>query len=497
MSTSSPPTNGTSNGRSSSPNRTTVLDPGTVESRGFGANQGQTQDDIAAEIEAFLQENSLSLRTEMRCFWSIFIFVTTLPGPAWVQCHPGFLMKGMCYFPVIGSIVGMLVAIIFDFARDVWELPAVVAAAFCTAASFRWTGCLHEDGLADSADGIGGGWTRQQILRIMTDTRLGTFGSAALILYVFTKLEMLAALDTSHWKIYESQGAGPALVVCHSLARLTAPYLIHQNVYVEEDGPKSHFYSFMIRAKFLVSLPRVIFSAFFCVGVATLFYGPVVAMLLIVTTWICAEFAGYYGRYKLGGVMGDYLGAVTCITDVMLMACILTRRITIDYVLKLHQWLQEAISSRDLSTLVSAIGEDLKLQSLLRFLAAAIAFQVWGWMMRPPQATKSSSFNSSELGKKEVNENGKSKVAPGKAEAQKALSSPNSTFLDKYNACCEYLDCLAKPVGSLGTLEEWAARLCAIQSSMEPRADPVGCIIFAADHGVAKSPDEGGESCSL
>jgi adenosylcobinamide-GDP ribazoletransferase len=473
---------------------TTVLDSGTVESRGFGAEKGQTRDDITAEIETFLHENSLSLRTEARCFWSIFIFVTTLPGPSWVRCHPGFLMKGMCYFPVVGSIVGLLVAVVFDFGRNVLELPPVVAAALSTAASFRWTGCLHEDGLADTADGIGGGWTRPQILRIMTDTRLGTFGSAALILYVFTKLELLAALDTSQWKMYSCEGAGPALVVCHTIARLTSPYLIHQNVYVEEDGPKSHFYSFMIRAKFLVSLPRVLFSVFFGLGLATFLYGPVIALSLIVTTWVCAEFAGYYGRYKLGGVMGDYLGAVTCITEVTLLATISTRHSMADNLRELFLWSQHVAEYPDI--LLMPPSDDPKLWSMFRFMVAALALQLWGWVMRHPKA-KQSDLPSRENGLQGEVLGNSIEISPGKTTAQKILSSPRFTFFEKHNACTEYLDSLAKPVGSLGALEEWAARLCTLQGTMHPKASPVGCVIFAGDHGVAAMPEDGGEACSL
>jgi hypothetical protein len=221
----------TSNGPSKS-GRTTVLDAGVVESRGFGGKDNQSRDELGQEIESFLQENRLSLGTELRCLLGILIFVTTLPGPIWVKCHPGFLMKGMCYFPVVGTLVGLLVALVYDGCRVVLELPSVVAAAFSMAVSFLLTGCLHEDGLADSVDGIGGGWTRKQVLRIMADTRLGTFGSAALILYMVTKLEILASLDTSRWawtgwKDWTTQpasehafkassasiGAGPAIVV--------------------------------------------------------------------------------------------------------------------------------------------------------------------------------------------------------------------------------------------------------------------------------------------
>ena len=203
-----------------------VLDAGTVESRGFG---GDSRDEVAEEIEEFLRENTLGVQSETRCFLNIFVFVTALPCPAhWAAIHPGFLMKGMCHFPVVGAIVGILVSQVFDLGLLLWQLPAVGAAALSTAVSLKITGCLHEDGLADTADGMGGGWTRHQILRIMSDSRLGTFGSAALMLYVFTKLQLLAALGTSRWEIYDtvactaeeellpdcgSQGAGPALLV--------------------------------------------------------------------------------------------------------------------------------------------------------------------------------------------------------------------------------------------------------------------------------------------
>ena len=93
----------------------------------------------------------------------------------------------------------------------------------------------------------------------------------------------------------------------HTLARWLAPYLVWRCVYVEEDGPKSNFYSFMIRAKFLVSIPRLLFSLFYSYSVIALLYGPLLAGKLIVAVWIFGECAGSYGRSKLGGVMGDFL----------------------------------------------------------------------------------------------------------------------------------------------------------------------------------------------
>lgn len=493
-------------------NQTTVLDAGTVEARGGFAEK---KDEIANEIESFLQ-SSTSLNAEVRCLWTIFLFVTTLPGPSSITCHPGYLMKGMSYFPVVGSLVGLMVAVVFDFGHDVLGLPAILSAVLSTAASFRWTGCLHEDGLADSADGIGGGWTRPQILRIMTDTRLGTFGSAALILYVFGKLQVLGLLDTSHWQLYQCHGAGPALLIGHTLSRWTAPYLIHQNVYVEEDGPKSNFYSFMIRAKFLVSLPRVIMSTVWCVALTTLLYGPGVALCGCLLMWLCAEFGGYYGRYKLGGVMGDYLGAVTCITELSLLMFLLvsTRPHRIQNTalhtlyLEIKEIKEEAAKNGNakyyyqmIASSFSTVSQNSKVQSLLRFLIGAVVFFVWEGVMRRTSASVKSTKLSLHDERTSTNEYSliqKNDVKEKSTASREAvLSSPHSTFSEKYDICLEYLDTLAKPVGSLGTLEEWAARMSSLQGTMQPSAYPVACVIFAADHGVAASLEDGGEGCSL
>jgi len=76
------------------------------------------------------------------------------------------------------------------------------------------------------------------------------------------------------------------------------------------------------------------------------------------------------------------------------------------------------------------------------------------------------------------------------------LSDSKQSFTAKYEAARLYIDSLAKPVGSLGTLEDWGARMAALQQTTTPKADSAACLIFAADHGVAKDTSEGGRKCS-
>ena len=122
-------------------------------------------------------------------------------------------MRGMAYFPLAGTLIGIFVSTFFDFTLFTLSLPIKIATVLSEAASLWVTGCFHEDGLADSADGIGGGWSRDEILRIMTDTRLGTYGCAILLLYMIGKVEMLVCAGTSVWSLGLCSGAGPAIIV--------------------------------------------------------------------------------------------------------------------------------------------------------------------------------------------------------------------------------------------------------------------------------------------
>ncbi len=98
--------------------------------------------------------------------------------------------------PAVGSLVGVVGACAFGIAS--WlNLPPAIAAAIALATTMLVTGCLHEDGLADVADGFGGGATRERKLEIMKDSRIGTFGVLALILTVLVRWSALAALSGS------------------------------------------------------------------------------------------------------------------------------------------------------------------------------------------------------------------------------------------------------------------------------------------------------------
>jgi nicotinate-nucleotide--dimethylbenzimidazole phosphoribosyltransferase len=495
----------------------TVLDAGTVESRGMGT-KATTRSQISKEITQFLNgEAKLSVRAETRAFFTVWTFITRLPAPTWVDLHPGFLMRGMAYFPLAGSLVGIFVGLFFDLANVTLGLPSIVSAAICTGASFWVTGCFHEDGLADSADGIGGGWSRVQILKIMTDTRLGTYGCAILLLHTVTKLELLAALEKSHWNFEGmASGAGPALVVMHTLSRLTAPFLIRTRDYVDETGPKYKFYSFMVQAKHLVSWHRVLFALSISFVISTLLYGLAVATIMIVMVMFAAFVSGSYGEYLLGGVMGDYIGATICVTELLVLTILLAKNEILSNYRDSMQTLREHDGTAGSLWMKAVMQHEQPIGVLIRFMVIIFFTVIWCCFVGHPNvlvresSVEAQAIDTNDELKKPESESkkgGENKrvesessdvdmAASGRLAAETVCKALDSSFEERFDAVRLYIDSLAKPVGSLGALEEWAARLAALQRTTHPSVDPVACLIFAADHGAAKDPKVGGEGCS-
>src|SRR3979409_1783992 len=117
--------------------------------------------------------------------------------------------------PLVGVLIGALGALAYWIAYRL-NLPALVAATLAVGATLLLTGCLHEDGLADTADGFGGGATRAQILDIMRDSRIGTYGALALGIALLLRIGALADLPNPGLVAW-------ALIAAHAAARASLP----------------------------------------------------------------------------------------------------------------------------------------------------------------------------------------------------------------------------------------------------------------------------------
>src|SRR5258707_10933962 len=109
------------------------------------------------------------------------LFCTRLPVPHSAPIDSGDVARASWAFPVAGALVGSTGALTYAIASGI-RLPSAVAAALALGATLLLTGCLHEDGLADTADGLGGGRDRARKLEIMGESPLGTYRASALVI---------------------------------------------------------------------------------------------------------------------------------------------------------------------------------------------------------------------------------------------------------------------------------------------------------------------------
>jgi len=132
------------------------------------------------------------VRDELVLFLSAAGFLTRLPMPGWVGWADDRMIRASRYFAAVGALVGLAGGLVWWLAGQV--APGAVAAGLALAAMIWLTGALHEDGLADCADGLGGGKSGPQALEIMRDSRVGSYGALALMFSVGLRWAALAAL---------------------------------------------------------------------------------------------------------------------------------------------------------------------------------------------------------------------------------------------------------------------------------------------------------------
>lgn len=240
------------------------------------------------------------LRRELEYFFGAIRFFTRLPVPAWVGHSTEALNRSARYFPAVGLLVGGIGALVYLGAAFLWPQP--VAVLLSMAATIFATGAFHEDGLADTVDGLGGGWDKLRILEIMKDSRVGSYGVVAMVLALLGKFTLLAALDDSLVPF--------ALLAGHALSRFCATLLLATMDYVREDllSKAKPLATRLSGGEMLVALGFVVAALVFLPPEKAI-AGCVLAALA--TFWL----AGKFKRW-LGGYTGDCLGAVQQVSEI-------------------------------------------------------------------------------------------------------------------------------------------------------------------------------------
>ena len=234
----------------------------------------------------------------LRYAWA---FLTRLPGGA----HPPTerdLGRSVPWFPLVGAIVGALSGAVFWV---VWQpLGAQLAAILAIATGAVLTGAFHEDGLADTADALGGA-TREQRREIMKDSRLGTFGTLALVLA--TLAQVFAVMPLA------SRDAVIALALSHGVGRSLAVAAMASAPAVAGSG-LGHAYAAHARG-----LPCAI--SLLVSYVIALALGPVGAFAVGAATG-AALAVGLIAYRRFGGMTGDVLGAITHISQLAALVAV-------------------------------------------------------------------------------------------------------------------------------------------------------------------------------
>jgi adenosylcobinamide-GDP ribazoletransferase len=239
------------------------------------------------------------------------MFLTRIPVGKRYVFRSEDLPRSILYFPVIGLMIGLLGGLVLFCAKPF--VPPVVAVLLCMTVTVAVTGALHEDGLADTADGLIGGLERPQRLEIMKDSRLGSYGAVALWFSLTAKLFLLVALLEKG--VFT---AVCALVVAHGLGRAAAVTLLFSHQYVGADESKaSPFGNAVTLKEFVTALLAPILLSFVLLGSK--------AVLLLIVAAAATWAAGAYFHRKIGGITGDCLGAANQLVELVCYLSLVVR----------------------------------------------------------------------------------------------------------------------------------------------------------------------------
>ncbi len=238
---------------------------------------------------------------QIKLFFTALMFLTRIPAPKWVGYADDNINKCNRFFPLVGLIVGGFGALVYYIASLVF--PLYISVLMSIISTVILTGAFHEDGFADTCDGFGGGWTKERILIIMKDSRVGAYGMIGTILILLTKFIAIASIPAPL--------IIPSIICAHSISRMFAVTTMYTLPYVREDeSSKSkpvtknlHVIDLWV-ATFIGLASLLIFQNW-------MIYTCIIP-LLITKLWL-----DKYFKKWIGGYVGDCLGAVQQVTEVV------------------------------------------------------------------------------------------------------------------------------------------------------------------------------------
>jgi adenosylcobinamide-GDP ribazoletransferase len=251
------------------------------------------------------------MKNEIKIFFTALMFYTRIPCPKNIDHHPDYINKATRYFPLIGWIVGAISFLFYWASSFLFDTNIAIIIALIV--GVLTTGAFHEDGLADVFDGFGGGWTKERILDIMKDSRVGAYGAMAIVFLLLLKFVGLHNLIAT--KQFSNSQILHFFITYHSLARLAAINIVFTSTYSRDDETskvkpiaKTHSYKEIVGAYFF-GLAPLLFVVYFSVKF----------LIVLLPLALLIFFARLYFIKWIGGYTGDCLGAVEQMAELIII----------------------------------------------------------------------------------------------------------------------------------------------------------------------------------
>ncbi|MBV9875607.1 MAG: adenosylcobinamide-GDP ribazoletransferase [Verrucomicrobia bacterium] len=248
-------------------------------------------------------------RRQLNIFLAAVMFLTRLPVCRFHVFREEDVASSTIYFPLVGALIGLAGGLALLASSIV---PPVIAVLISMLITICLTGGLHEDGLADSADGLIGGQDPQRRLEIMKDSRIGAYGALALWFSLTAKLFLVQSLLVVNLVM-----AVEAMVIAHCLGRTATVALLTCLPYARLEDSKSSGFGNKVTFRELV--PVIAFAVILSLLLLGL-QGAFCVTAGTVVTLVC----GLYFKEKIGGITGDCLGAANQLVELSAYLSLLT-----------------------------------------------------------------------------------------------------------------------------------------------------------------------------
>lgn len=260
----------------------------------------------------------------MRALAAAIAFLTRIPAGRMVTYELADLSRSTPYFPIVGLIVGGVGGFGLWAGSLVW--PPMLAVIVSIGLTVLLTGAFHEDGLADAFDGLGGGWTSEQVLAIMRDSRVGSYALIGVVLVIAAKIAALLAImtnTTDGGRVPQVLNACRALVAAHVLGRWSSVPLMRYHAYVrtasaaDRPGAARPFAGSVTTSHLIAA--TLIAAAIVAVAIGARSI-PVWVVCIVATV-----LASKYFRRRIGGITGDALGATNQVIELLVYLVLASR----------------------------------------------------------------------------------------------------------------------------------------------------------------------------